>query len=104
MVDWTEIERRNAGTPPWWVLAVSIRGTTPTTYRAVFAAVDVDLNSEEPVRILIAAEYGVAEAEVITSWEINLRIQRAGVSKYRILGETREELITTAVGPRTGDA
>ncbi len=98
LVDWTEVESQNAGTPPWWVLALRIRGETLTTHQRVFAAIDSDASSQ-PVRVLIAAEYGAAEAEVITGWEINLRVQRAGVSQYRIVGRTKEEIVTTAVGP-----
>lgn len=98
MTDWTEIERQNPGEPPWWVLALTIRGETPTTHQGVFAAISEGPN-DEPVRVLIAVEYGDAESDVITPWEIPLRRVREGISHYRILGATKEEHVRTAVGP-----
>jgi hypothetical protein len=98
LTDWTEIEPQNPGTPPWWVLALRIRGETRTTHRRVFAAVDAD-SSSEPVRVLIAAEFGDGEGEAFTPWEINLRVRKDGVSQYRVIGLTKEELVATAKGP-----
>lgn len=92
------MEPQNPGEPPWWVLAARIRGETRTTHRHVFAAIDPGSN-DEPVRVLIAVEYGDAEHDTITPWEISLRVRREGVSRYRILGATKEEQVTTAVGP-----
>lgn len=103
LTDWTEILHQNPGTPPWWVLAVRLRGETRTTHRRVFAAIDPN-SSDEPVRVLVAVEYGDAEGDSITPWSIDLRVRREGVSQYRILGASKEELIATAVGPSASDA
>jgi hypothetical protein len=97
LVDWTSAEPKNAGTPGWWVLHVEIQGTTPTSHRSVFASVEV--GCEEKCRVLVSAEYGDAEAEVITPYKIDLWTSREGVSRYRLIGESLEEEFSVYPGP-----
>lgn len=98
LTDWDSLEPQNPGTPPWWVLAIRLRGETPTSHRAVFVAIEHAPKSE-PTRVLVAVEYAEAETDVVTPWTVDVRVARRGISEYRIVGKTMEHGVTTAVGP-----
>ncbi len=95
LVDWSESELQNPGTPPWWVLAIKLSGETPTTHRDVFAAIAED-EPGEPCRVVILVEYGEVESPVLTPWGIELRVRREGVARYRLIGQSKDEIISVA--------
>lgn len=96
LIDWATSEPRNPGTPGWWTLAVRLSGETPTTHRSVFAAVEEPLPATGPCRVLIAAEFGDVEQDVLTPFVLELFLTREGVREFEIVGVSRSEVMSVA--------
>lgn len=98
LTDWATSEAQHPGTPGWWTLAVRVTGETPTTHRRVFAAVDEDSDGGRCF-VLVAVEYGEAEAEVLTPFVLDIRLTREGVREFVLAGETRTEVVSVLTPP-----
>lgn len=95
LIDWSSSEPQNPGTPGWWTLAVRLYGETPTGHQRVFHAVGQPV-SGQPCPVVIVVEYAEAEPEVITPFELDVRVTLDGVAEYELIGETRREVVQVA--------
>lgn len=92
LTDWATMEPQNPGTPGTAMLAVRLSGETATTHRRVFVAVE-ESSDDGRCFVLIATEYGDAEAEVLTPFNLDIRLTREGVHEYVLVGDTRTEVV-----------
>lgn len=93
VIDWSSSEAQNPGTPGWWTLAVRLTGETPTGHQRVFHAVGQPV-SGGPCPVVIVVEYADVEPQVVTPFEVDIRVTLEGVSDYELIGGTVREVVS----------
>ena len=94
LIDWEHTRRLNAGTPGWHTLAVQLAGYTPRPAR-VFASVEHGPKTGV-CHVLVAADTPEVGPEVVTPFELTVRVTVEGVEIFILAGASRTEEVRVA--------
>lgn len=93
LIDWNQARAQNVGTPGWHTLAVKVTGEIRRPADRVFVAVEQD-PSDGRCHVLIAADIPEVGPDVMTPFELDVRLTLESIRTFVLIGATRSEEIS----------